>query len=121
MARHVTGCTARRCDAHHVEHWVDGGATSLRNLVLLCRRHHRAVHEGGFEVRKRNDGTTTFLKTNGTVLEQAPALPALCARCDESSWQPDDIPVWDGTPFNLADAIDVLYARSDAEAAMPPP
>ena len=35
------GCTARRCDAHHVEHWIDGGATSLDNLVLLCRRHHR--------------------------------------------------------------------------------
>jgi hypothetical protein len=34
------------CDAHHVVHWADGGATSLSNLVLLCRRHHRAVHEG---------------------------------------------------------------------------
>ena len=53
------GCTARRCDAHHVEHWVDGGATSLDNLVLLCRRHHRAVHEGGFELRQHDDGTTT--------------------------------------------------------------
>ena len=42
------GCTSRRCDAHHVEHWIDGGATSLDNLMLLCRRHHRAVHEGGF-------------------------------------------------------------------------
>lgn len=36
----------RWCDAHHVEHWADGGSTSLDNLVLLCRRHHRAVHEG---------------------------------------------------------------------------
>ena len=108
------GCTARRCDAHHVEHWGDGGATSLHNLVLLCRRHHRAVHEGGFEVRQRHDGTTTFLRANGTVLEQAPALPALCARCDEDAWQPDDIPVWDGTPLHLAYAIDVLYARPDA-------
>jgi hypothetical protein len=34
------------CDAHHVRHWADGGETGLRNLVLLCRRHHRAVHEG---------------------------------------------------------------------------
>ena len=33
-------------DAHHVRHWADGGPTSLDNLVLLCRRHHRAVHEG---------------------------------------------------------------------------
>ena len=46
------GCThpgcdvpARWCDAHHVTHWVDGGATTLANLRLLCRRHHRAAHE----------------------------------------------------------------------------
>ncbi len=122
------GCTARRCDAHHVEHWVDGGATSLDNLVLLCRRHHRAVHEGGFEVKQRSDGTTTFLRANGAVLEQAPALPAPFARLDEGSWEPDDIPVWDGTPLNLAYAIDVLYpprvrgrsgCRHDAAQAFP--
>jgi hypothetical protein len=35
------------CDAHHKVHWADGGETRLDNLVLLCRRHHRAVHEGG--------------------------------------------------------------------------
>ena len=31
------GCDSRRCDAHHVEHWADGGETRLHNLVLLCR------------------------------------------------------------------------------------
>ena len=42
------GCDAPPawCDAHHLEHWVDGGPTSLANLVLLCRRHHSATHEG---------------------------------------------------------------------------
>ena len=34
------------CDAHHREHWADGGTTSLENLELRCRRLHRAVHEG---------------------------------------------------------------------------
>ena len=34
------------CDAHHVRHWADGGETSLANLVLLCRPHHRAIHRG---------------------------------------------------------------------------
>ncbi len=33
-------------DAHHVVHWADGGETKVENLVLLCRMHHRAVHEG---------------------------------------------------------------------------
>jgi 5-methylcytosine-specific restriction endonuclease McrA len=40
------GCTARRCDAHHVRHWADGGETRLDNLMLLCRlcRHrHKAL------------------------------------------------------------------------------
>lgn len=44
------GCGLRFCDAHHIKHWADGGQTRLDNLVLLCRRHHRAVHEEGFTV-----------------------------------------------------------------------
>jgi len=60
---------------------MDGGDTSVKNLVLLCRRHHRAVHEGGFDVIRHPDGTVTFLRPNGTVLEAAPALPgAQCGR-----------------------------------------
>ncbi len=41
------GCNAPAdwCDAHHIEHWVDGGPTELDNLVLLCRTHHTAIHE----------------------------------------------------------------------------
>jgi hypothetical protein len=35
------------CEAHHLRHWLHGGPTDLGNLVLLCRTHHRAVHEGG--------------------------------------------------------------------------
>jgi len=37
-------------DGHHVKHWADGGETRLDNLVLLCRRHHRAVHEHGWRL-----------------------------------------------------------------------
>ena len=54
------GCTARRCDGHHITHWADGGATSLENLVLLCRRHHRAVHEEGFGLERTHDGVIVF-------------------------------------------------------------
>lgn len=40
------GCTRPpiACDAHHIQHWADGGATSLDNLILLCRRHHTLTH-----------------------------------------------------------------------------
>ncbi|MEK6212721.1 MAG: HNH endonuclease, partial [Vibrio fluvialis] len=55
------GCTCSRfVDAHHITHWADGGETSLNNLVLLCRRHHRLVHEGGFGVHKQADGEIGF-------------------------------------------------------------
>ena len=42
----------RWCDAHHRQHWIDGGPTSLENLELLCRRHHRLAHEGKVFSRK---------------------------------------------------------------------
>jgi hypothetical protein len=38
-------------DGHHLQHWAHGGRTKLRNLVLLCRRHHRRVHEGGWRLQ----------------------------------------------------------------------
>jgi uncharacterized protein DUF222/HNH endonuclease len=45
------GCNNRRfVDGHHLHHWARGGQTSLDNLLLLCRRHHRLVHEGGYTV-----------------------------------------------------------------------
>lgn len=28
------------CDVHHLQAWSHGGATDLKNLTLLCRRHH---------------------------------------------------------------------------------
>ena len=48
----IPGCTAApdSCDAHHVVHWADGGATDLANLVLLCPGHHTAVHTGTWTV-----------------------------------------------------------------------
>jgi hypothetical protein len=49
----VGGCQvpARWTDAHHVQHWIDGGPTALWNLVLLCRFHHTLVHEGKIEIK----------------------------------------------------------------------
>jgi hypothetical protein len=42
------GCSARHVDGHHITFWADGGPTDLDNLVLLCRHHHRLLHEGGY-------------------------------------------------------------------------
>jgi len=44
------GRAARYTDAHHVVSWVEGGRTDLANATLLCRFHHRLVHEGGWRM-----------------------------------------------------------------------
>ncbi|HSS93498.1 MAG TPA: HNH endonuclease signature motif containing protein [Candidatus Dormibacteraeota bacterium] len=57
------GCTWPGCDrpasytsAHHLVHWIHGGATNLPNLALLCYRHHAMVHEGGWQIVRGDDG-----------------------------------------------------------------
>ena len=54
------GCRAPAawCDAHHLVHWLLGGETNLDNCALLCRRHHVAVHEGGWKLARGPDGFT---------------------------------------------------------------
>jgi hypothetical protein len=57
----VVGCERPPawCEAHHLVHWLHGGPTDLENLVLLCRAHHRAVHEGGWRLGRDPDGRLT--------------------------------------------------------------
>ncbi len=54
------GCRAPAawCDVHHLVHWLLGGETNLDNCALLCRRHHVAVHEGGWKLVRGPDGLT---------------------------------------------------------------
>jgi hypothetical protein len=69
------GCEMSRfVDAHHVRHWAHGGETSLDNLVLLCRHHHRLVHEGGFAVQREARGLV-FRDARGEPVEPSPSLP----------------------------------------------
>ena len=80
------GCAAPGCDrppgwtdAHHVRHWVDGGPTSLDNLVLLCRRHHGMVHDRSLAVAIL-DRRPVFYASDGERLERrGPPVPALTA------------------------------------------
>jgi hypothetical protein len=47
------------CEGHHLVHWLDGGPTDLDNLALVCRAHHRAIHEGGWQLIRGPDGRFT--------------------------------------------------------------
>ena len=53
---------------YHVRHWSEGGETSLDNLVLLCPTHHRLVHEGGFDVKRLDDGAFRFTNPHGLAI-----------------------------------------------------
>ncbi len=104
------GCTSRRCDAHHIDHWADGGPTRVDNLLLLCRRHHRAVHEGGFGVFRQASGQWLFHRPDGQVIPAVPDSEALVGQWpDDATPDVASIPVWDGAPFDVAWAVDVLY------------
>ena len=67
------GCTCKRfVDAHHIQHWADGGETSMDNLVLLCRNHHRLVHESGYGVHTGPAGAIHFSLPNGKRIPRGP-------------------------------------------------
>lgn len=67
------GCTARHyVDAHHIHHWADGGETKLDNLLLLCRHHHRLVHEGGYGLAMPVCGEPVFTAPNGRLIPGGP-------------------------------------------------
>src|SRR5262249_6206766 len=60
--------------AHHVQFWLDGGDTNLDTLVLLCLRHHVAVHEGGWTLTLARDATVTVRKGSNVLRSPAPPL-----------------------------------------------
>jgi hypothetical protein len=62
------------CEAHHIKHWAEGGATSLSNCVLLCRWHHHVIHEEGFAVEMTDEGPL-FRRPDGSVIKDNRAPP----------------------------------------------
>lgn len=123
------GCTHKHfVDGHHLVHWANGGATKLSNLVLLCRFHHRAVHEGGLHIERCDDGAWRFFRPTGEHIDsRAPgrgmpltrwnAIPNehgalgihVDARTGASGWR--------GEQFDCSIAVDAMLFRQRAAAA----
>jgi len=109
------GCTTRHCDAHHVKHWAQGGETTLDNLVLLCRHHHRRVHEGGWSVTLSKTGEVGFHRPDGALL---PRVPECIAVPEEPAYELKryndqggvEIDAWTATPLWTGDRMDVDWA-----------
>jgi 5-methylcytosine-specific restriction endonuclease McrA len=119
------GCGARFGQGHHIRHWAQGGPTTLSNLALLCRRHHRAVHEEGYQVERQTDGDLKFRHPGGWAIPyvpppvEVPGDPAHAIRArNEAEGLVLDAhtatPGWLGERLDVGYAMDILHplARS---------
>ena len=113
------GCSHTRfVHAHHIEHWLHGGKTSVDNLVSLCTFHHHMVHEGGWKIIVESDGLLSFESPVGWVMVPQP----LRERVEEAvAWlhgwaarhklelSPEvNEPRWEGERPNYSDAVETL-------------
>jgi Domain of unknown function (DUF222) len=107
------GCSRRATQAHHIRWWMDGGVTSLDNLVSLCRYHHALIHKHGYDIMVRGPGVFTFLRPDGRPIEDSPPLPtpegAIADAHDAEITPTTIIPPWYGERLNLDYAISVLF------------
>jgi Domain of unknown function (DUF222)/HNH endonuclease len=120
------GCGARFGQGHHIRHWARGRPTTLSNLTMLCRRHHRAVHEEGYQVDRDHDGELRFRRPDGRLLPEVPrpstvpvdSVSVLRAQNHVQGAVLDArtaIPFWLGERLDVGYVIDVLhpFARGD--------
>ena len=114
------GCGLPFGQEHHIRHWAHGGPTTLSTLSLLCRRHHRAVHEEGYQVDRQPNGELHFRRPDGRLLPEVPppaATPsdpvqALRARHEAQGLRihaRTASPGWLGERLDVGWAIDVMH------------
>src|SRR5947208_2370564 len=119
------GCGVRFGQGHHIRHWAQGGPTTLSNLAMLCRRHHRAVHEEGYEVDRQPDGELRLRRPDGRLLPEVPRAPevsgdpvkVLLVRHDAEGLVIQariTTPGWMGERLDVGYAIDVLHPRCNS-------
>jgi hypothetical protein len=119
------GCTTRVfLEGHHIEHWADGGDTSVSNMVCMCSYHHRFVHEYDYTIETAIDGEHRFLDERGRVVVESPepARPAHLGweaiRAQNHHLAIDaETPAygWNGMPVNYYLAIDGLVRADHLE------
>jgi Domain of unknown function (DUF222)/HNH endonuclease len=110
------GCENKRfLHAHHIRHWAQGGETRLDNLVLLCPRHHRFVHEAGYSIRMRAEGKPEFRDPWGAPIPTVPRPPPgdprlLAERNRKLAIDAVTCACGDGDRMDLSLAVDALLS-----------
>jgi len=118
------GCGLPFGEGHHVRHWAEGGPTTLSNLALLCRRHHCAVHDEGYQIDRQPDGALSFTRPDGRPLPDVPPpasvpddpVEVLRARNAAEGLRLHArtlCPSWLGERLDLGWAIGVLHPRAN--------
>ena len=114
------GCGLPLGQGHHIQHWANGGPTTLSNLTLLCCRHHRSVHEEGYQVERLPDGELRFRRPDGRLLPDVPSPATVPADPTHALRMQHDAkglhihtrtstPSWLGERLDVGYAIDVLH------------
>ena len=114
------GCGLPFGQGHHIRHWAHGGPTKLSNLAILCRRHHRAVHQEGFQVERQANGDLCFRRPDGRLLPEVPEPGVVPANPTDTPQGQNDgagveinartsMPGWQGERLDVGYAVSVLH------------
>lgn len=113
------GCTCRSTAGHHLQHWANGGATKLSNLLSLCHRHHQLAHEGGYAIALCPDGAVEVHEPNGRLVPSTPPQlpPSEVAALREEQRRAGihidaqtGVTLWSGERLDLEEAVEGVFA-----------
>lgn len=115
------GCGSRRfVEAHHIEHWARGGGTDLGNLVHLCGKHHRLLHEGGYRIERRTGGDLAFHRPDGRRIPDCPRPPAGRPARLQRTRRPDACVARSDDRMDLELAVDAMLTFAPFATGEPP-
>jgi hypothetical protein len=110
------GCDCHKnLDAHHIQHWANGGETSLENLISVCHHHHALLHEGQYSVVRLRDGALLFKRPDGTeIVQQATTKGTQIPATSNEPWS------WSGDSMDYGIALYNIACHDRTEAAPQP-
>jgi hypothetical protein len=117
------GCTSRHfLDAHHIQHWANGGETKVDNLVHLCKHHHRLLHEGGYQMFHETSGALGFMTPKGNRICEYPqpvtsdkSLEVINQQARLDINPETAVPNWQGEEMDFDFAVSGMYALAHCD------